>query len=193
LRRSPFVVLLAATAFAACTHRERTIPRGKFVAASVALRMINDSGPHADTLRAAALKRAGVSAADLRRFVAVNANRTAVLAKAWDEIDDSVQKRIAPPSIPYPEPAPSVARPGAPRGAPRPPVHFPPAQLQVERSVQDAPRAALPAAPPPVVSGPPPARRTPPVRRGLPPRSRPIRKMTPPPGSAFEDGAPHTP
>jgi hypothetical protein len=181
LRRSPCLALLAAAALAACAHRERTIPREKFVAANVALRMINDSGPHADTLRAAALKRYHVTSTDLRRFVAVNGSRTAVLAKVWDEIDDSVQKRIAPPAVPTPEPAHPVSRPGAPGAPAHPGVHFPPARL-VEHPDLGAARESVPGRPvppPPAASGPPPAKRPPPPGRPLPARSRVIRKATP--------------
>jgi hypothetical protein len=182
LKRSPFVALLAAAVFAACGRREATIPREKFVAANVALRMINDSGPHADTLRAAVLKRYRVSAGDLRKFVRVNGNRTSVLAKAWDEIDDSVQKRAAPPTTPNPEPAQPVSKPGAPQGAATSRVHYPPAELRVERPVRGAARSEVPLgtpAPPPLPppSGPPPVQtRSRAEGRPLPARSRVVPK-----------------
>jgi hypothetical protein len=118
LRR--FLLLLlcisAVAAAAACKRSGGTLTREQFVRANVALREVTDSGPRADSLRAAALKKAGVTPEQLRAFVRANAMRTDVLAKAWGAIDDSVQtfhqKRLdANPAIR------GEARPPTPLGA----------------------------------------------------------------------------
>ncbi|MDB4948810.1 MAG: hypothetical protein JWM27_1459 [Gemmatimonadetes bacterium] len=172
----PPLALAAALAAGACERRPDTITRGRFIAANVALRSVNDSGPRADSLRAAALKRWRVTPAQLRQYVRANGSRTGELAKAWSAIDDTLQKRLAAPppsSAPTPEVVPPVSKPGAPGGPPihprkprvRPPagVRYPPATLQ-EPGAHRVPRAAVPPLP---VSGPPPATR--PVPMNVPP------------------------
>jgi hypothetical protein len=132
----PLLPLLCAAAVlaGACRPGGDTITTERFVRANVALRMVNDSGPKADQQRKAALRRAGVTAADLRRFVTVNARRKpSTLAKAWEAIDDSVQRRLSAasaaqkPGQPMVPPSAPIAGPGAqPAVVPAPPINPPP-------------------------------------------------------------------
>jgi hypothetical protein len=158
----PLLPLLCAAAVlaGACRPGGDTITTERFVRANVALRMVNDSGPKADQQRKAALRRAGVTAADLRRFVTVNARRKpSTLAKAWEAIDDSVQRRLSAasaaqkPGQPMVPPSAPIAGPGAqPAVVPAPPIN--PAKAEMMR--RGAPRQELPINPPPTTAAPPP-------------------------------------
>ena len=165
----PALLCAAALLAGGCRRAADTIPTERFVRANVALRMVNDSGPKADAQRQAILRRTGVTAAQLRQYVAVNGRkRPGTLARAWEAIDDSVQRRLSdaaaarPQGQPTPPPAAPIAGPGAqpPSTVPQP-VPPPPAnQAKLDVLRRGAPRAEVPAtaAPPPPPSNAPPPR-----------------------------------
>jgi hypothetical protein len=123
-------VLLLASAAGACEERgtrtAATIPREKFVAANVALRI----GDTTQAARTEALRKHRVTEAQLRAFVAAHVGDT-LLAGAWDEIARGVEAK----------------RPEAEESASVAPVEpNPPAAPQV---VQKLPRVMRPRAPVP--------------------------------------------
>lgn len=93
-RRFPALLLLLVSA-AACTGSTEpdTLPRERFVAANIALRAVPDSADGADSLRTAALRKAGVTAPQLRAWVRGHSRDSELLAEVWREIADSLQKR----------------------------------------------------------------------------------------------------
>lgn len=143
-RRFPALLLLGSVAACSGDSRPDTLPRERFVAANVALRAIPDTAVGADSLRAAALKKAGVTAPQLRAWVRSHREETELVADVWREIADSLQKRdsvvLARAAAAAPEPpldAPVVPPPDPPGGmidgdpleGPPPP---PPAPVRVE-------------------------------------------------------------
>ena len=189
LRRTILLSLCAAALLGGCKRDGGTISSEQFVRANVALRMVPDSGKAGAAARRAALRKAGVTPAQLRAFVAVNGDRRpSVLAKAWEAIDDSVQQRLSKaaaerpqgkPSVEHP-PAPNIAGPGAMPPAKGPPAVPPPAptneaKLRVQQ--QGAPRTVVP------------LNNAPGAPHGLPPRSRVIPKAVPPAAPAPADSA----
>ncbi|HET6764711.1 MAG TPA: hypothetical protein VFH27_13595 [Longimicrobiaceae bacterium] len=164
--RSVLPLLCAAALLAgACRRGSDTIPTERFVRANVALRMVNDSGPKADSQRKAILRRTGVTAAELRHYVAVNGRRhPGTLARAWEAIDDSVQRRLSdaaaarPQGQPVAPPAAPIAGPGAqPPPAVTPAVPAPPInRAKADLLRQGAPRATLPGNSPATAALPPP-------------------------------------
>lgn len=126
MRRMMVAGAAAAVALAACTGKQQgpsAIARERFVQANVDLRSVPDTAPHGDSLRAAALRRHHVTAADLRRFVSVHGRSAEYMATVWREIADSVQKRYDR-SFPLvhpthgPPPLPSTTMPNQPPGQP---------------------------------------------------------------------------
>lgn len=147
-RRFSALLLLVSAAACSGSGPADTLPRERFVAANVALRAIPDTATGADSLRAAALKEAGVTAPQLRAWVRGHRRDSELLADVWREIADSLQKRdsvalaVAAAAAPLPvdgsEPPvdgadPSVFPPGMGDGGraegPPPP---PPAPVRVE-------------------------------------------------------------
>jgi hypothetical protein len=193
LRRTLLLSLCAAALLGGCKRNGGTIATEQFVRANVALRMVADTGKAGAAARSAALRKAGVTPAQLRAFVAVNGDRRpSVLAKAWDAIDDSVQQRLSKAAAERPQGKPPVAHPpvghppagivagpgaaptkGSPAVAPQAPLNE--AKLRVQQ--QGAPRTVLP------------LNRAPGALHSLPPRSRVIPKAVPPPAPAPADSA----
>jgi hypothetical protein len=172
VRRTLLLALCILSAASACKPGRSTLSREQFVRANVALRAVVDSGPRGDSLRAAALRRAGVTSAQLRAYVQANARNTDQLAKAWEAIDDSLQARHQRRQEANPAlrgkamPPPSGAVAGPTGGAQGPPAPIPPG------AAHGAPRQALP-----VNDAPPPAPGSPRLEvQSLPPASRPIPK-----------------
>jgi len=181
--------LVLAAGVAGCERKpaETAIPRKRFVLANVALRSVADTVDKGDSLRAAALRKYGVTERDLLRFVRVHAGRPEYMSTVWREISDSLQKRfdrennIARPtggdSLPPGMSAPdrNAGRQDEPRGAP-PPRTQPPPQTIVRPSGEP-----VPVPPPPVVHAPGEAVRRP--RELKPPRrpTQPVRTPRMPP------------
>ncbi|HEU0013493.1 MAG TPA: hypothetical protein VFQ45_07400 [Longimicrobium sp.] len=133
--RRPLLALLAAAALSACGRADAAagaIPRDRFVAANVALRLVPDTVPNADSLRAAALRKHRVTAKELRAFV--TAHEAEYLAEAWKAIAERVDSlnesaRLA---------AAKAVKPGATGQAVAIPGNVPPGEI-----------APLPGGPPP--------------------------------------------
>jgi hypothetical protein len=95
------------------------IPREKFVAANVALRSLPDSAT--PELRAATLRKHGVTEQQLKAWVNGHARQPQEMAKAWEEIAfklDSVGG--ATPLPPAGGPTPGRPAPGVPPTRPKP-------------------------------------------------------------------------
>lgn len=119
-RRLPALMLLAAAACSPDPGSPDALTRERFVAANVALRAVSDTLPGADSLRVAALKKAGVTAPQLRGWVRSHRRDTELLAAVWKEIADSLQRRDSiaiaqrPPEAVKPEPPAGMLPPPAP-------------------------------------------------------------------------------
>jgi len=179
--RAPLLTLAAlAAVLGGCREKRASaaIPRQRFVLANVDMRSVPDTAAHGDSLRRAALKKHGVTEADLRRFVEVHSHSPEYLATVWREVSDSVQKRYertfpahagGPPpgvGIPGTDTRPDAGIPGretppAVATVPGGPPHALPA---VVRKPSPAPRQ-----PPPPVTEPP----RPMVRAEVPPARQP--------------------
>lgn len=107
-RRLPALLLLLVSTACSPGGSAEIVPRDRFVAANLALRAIPDTAHGADSLRAAALKKTGVTPPQLRAWVRGHRRDTGLLAEVWREIADSLQKRDsvalarAAPAVPAP-------------------------------------------------------------------------------------------
>jgi hypothetical protein len=149
---------LSVAALAGCHTRRAAaaIPRRTFVRANVELRSVPDTAAKGDSLRRAALRRQGVSEADLRRFLEVHRSPE-YLASVWREVADSVQRR-------WEMSFPSMAeRHGVNTGRASPPVGIPGTESSLP--------LPAPGGPPPLHQ--PPLVRPPDARRPLPPPDQP--------------------
>lgn len=125
------LVPLAALALAACSQEPKppagVIPRDRFVAANVAVRLLPETATQAE--RDAALKKAGVTDRQLRAFVTAYARRPEALAQTWEQIafrvDSIAGGRPLPGGIP---PAGAGVPPGT---VPPPPAAVAPAPVQL--------------------------------------------------------------
>ncbi|HEX6040078.1 hypothetical protein [Longimicrobium sp.] len=124
------LVSLAALALAACKQTPETpagvIPRDRFVAANVAVRLLPETATQAE--REAALKKAGVTDRQMRAFVIAYARQPETLAQTWEQIAFRVDSVAGSRPLPGGTPPPGAGvPPGAvPPGAGVPPGAVPP-------------------------------------------------------------------
>jgi hypothetical protein len=193
--RSALPTLAALAVLAACggRHGPRAIPREAFVRANVAIRSVPDTAP--DSARAAVLKKAGVTQADLERFVTAHARNADYMAQVWRDIADSVQHRYDVASRPLHGPPPQAQHtpttiggeaPIVETGRALPPPPSGPAQPPV---VTPRPQPRGPAQPPPPIGQPP--RPHPAGKFPLPGRPRIPPPVGPPPDAQHGYNVPH--
>lgn len=153
LRRLALTLALAACGTDAASGG---ISREQFIRANVALRMVSDTAPQADSLRARALRKEKVTPAQLNAWLRAHQGDPELLAETWTEISrhadaaDSVN-RPKPPNRPYvaptlPQPGPTpppMPPPMPPTSRPLPPTGPPPGYQTPE------PRPQVKTAPPP--------------------------------------------
>jgi hypothetical protein len=144
VKHRTLLVTLAALSLAACTQEPEppagVIPREKFVAANVALRLLPDSAQQA--ARDAALKKAGVTDRQLRAWVTAYSRQPETLADTWEQIAFKVDSVSGAPPMPPGGPTPPMA------GAHPPPIELPmPESLVLRRD--DSLRYRRRPAPPP--------------------------------------------